>query len=133
MARWMPALVCASWLAGVPLQAHHAISTFYDMSQRVTIEAIVRELHFVNPHPFVLGDVRSRDGATEQWRLEMDNRRELVEIGFTHQTLRPGDTIVVAGSPARRETRSLYVRRLDRPSDGFWYEQVGASPRIRPE
>ena len=62
----------------------------------------------------------------------MDNRRELVEIGFTQQTLRPGDSIVVGGSPARHEARSLYVRRLDRPSDGFWYEQVGATPRIRP-
>ena len=133
MARWMPAIIGASWLLGVPLQAHHAISTFYDTGRRVTIEAIVRELHFVNPHPFVLSDVRSRDGATEQWRLEMDNRRELVEIGFTHQTLRPGDTIVVAGSPARHEARSLYVRRIDRPSDGFWYEQVGTTPRIRPQ
>ena len=54
----------------------------------------------------------------------MDNRRELVEIGFTQQTLRPGDSIVVGGSPARHEARSLYVRRLDRPSDGFRYEQV---------
>jgi uncharacterized protein DUF6152 len=133
MARWMPAIIGASWLVGVPLQAHHAISTFYDTSRRVTIEAIVRELHFVNPHPFAVSDVRSRDGVTEQWRLEMDNRRELVEIGFTHQTLRPGDTIVVAGSPARHEARSLYVRRIDRPSDGFWYEQVGTTPRIRPQ
>ena len=132
MARWMPAIVGASWLVVVPLQAHHAISTFYDTSRRVTIEAIVRELHFVNPHPFVLSDVRSRDGASEQWRLEMDNQRELVEIGFTHQTLRPGDTIVVTGSPSRHETRSMYVRRIDRPSDGFWYEQVGTTPRIRP-
>jgi hypothetical protein len=40
---------------------------------------------------------------------------------------------VVAGSPARHEARSLYVRRIDRPSDGFWYEQVGATPRIRPQ
>jgi hypothetical protein len=128
----MAAIVGACWLAGVPLQAHHAISTFYDMGRRLTIEAIVRELHFVNPHPFVLVDVRSSDGAAEPWRLEMDNRRELVEIGFTQQTLRPGDRIVVAGSPARHEARGLYVRRLDRPSDGFWYEQVGASPRIRP-
>ena len=95
MARWMPAVVGASWLMAAPLQAHHAISTFYDTSRRVTIEAIVRELHFVNPHPFVLSDVRSRDGASEQWRLEMDNQRELVEIGFTQRTLRPGDTIVV--------------------------------------
>jgi hypothetical protein len=129
----MPAVVGAISLAGVTLQAHHAISTFYDTSRRVTIEAVVRELHFVNPHPFLVGDVSSGDGATEQWRLEMDNHRELVDIGFTQQTLRPGDRIVVAGSPARREARSLYVRRIDRQSDGFWYEQVGATPRIGPQ
>jgi hypothetical protein len=132
MARWMPGIVAAAWLAGVPLQAHHAISTFYDTSRRVTVEAVVRELHFVNPHPFVVGEVTSRDGVPEQWRLEMDNQRELVEIGFTHRTLRPGDALVVTGSPSRREARSLYVRRIDRPSDGFWYEQVGSTPRIRP-
>jgi hypothetical protein len=53
-----------------------------------------------------------------------------VQIGFTRETLEPGDRIVVVGSPARRQAQSLYVRRLDRPSDGFWYEQVGATPRI---
>ena len=133
MPRWMPAIVGACWLAAMPLEAHHAISAFYDMSRRVTIEAAVVELHFVNPHPFVLADVALRNGASEQWRLEMDNRRELVEIGFTRQTLRPGDAVVVAGSPARHEARNLYVRRIDRPSDGFWYEQVGPSPRVRPK
>jgi hypothetical protein len=71
----MPVIVGASWLAGVPLQAHHAISTLYDTSRRITIEAVVTELHFVNPH----------------------------------------------------------VRRIDRRSDGFWYEQVGASPRMHPQ
>jgi hypothetical protein len=133
MPRWTPAIVAACWLAGAPLEAHHAIATVYDMSRRITIEAVVRELHFVNPHPFVVADVRSADGATEQWRLEMDNHRELLDIGFTHQTLNPGDAIVVAGSPARREPRSLYIRRIDRPTDGFWYEQVGSRPRIRPQ
>ena len=132
MARWMAVIVGAGWLAGSPLLAHHAISAFYDTSRRVTIEAIVRELHFVNPHPFVLGDVRSPEGTTESWRLEMDNQRELVAIGFTPQTLKPGDSVVVTGSPARREARSLYIRRMDRPSDGFWYEQVGTTPRIGP-
>ena len=132
MAQWMLAVVGACSLAVVPLYAHHAISTIYDMNRRVTIEATVREMHFVNPHPFVLVDVSSDDVRSERWRLEMDNRRELVEIGFTQETLRPGDRIVVAGSPARHEARSLYVRRIDRPADGFWYEQPGASPRIRP-
>ena len=79
---------------------------------------------------FVLVDVR-RGGASEEWHLELDNRWELADIGFTETTLKPGDRVVVTGSPARREPQRMYVRRLDRPTDGFSYEQVGTRPRLR--
>jgi hypothetical protein len=75
--------------------------------------------------------VDGADGKTEEWRLEMDNRSELESIGMTADTLRPGDRVVVAGSLARSMPNSLYIRRLERPADGFVYEQVGSSPRIR--
>ena len=61
----------------------------------------------------------------------MDNRWELVEVGMTRETLKRGDRIIVTGSPAREQAASLYIRKLDRPADGFQYEQVGSSPRIR--
>ena len=102
----------------------------YDSSQNTTLEGTIAQFHFINPHPFVVVTVQ-RAGASEQWQMEMDNRRELAEIGFTETTLRPGDRVVVHGSPARREARKLYVRRLDRPADGFQYEQIGFSPRAR--
>ena len=90
----------------------------------------VAQFRFVQPHPFVLVDVR-RGSAAEQWHLELDNRWELADIGFTETTLKPGDRVVVTGSPARREPQRMYVRRLDRPADGFGYEQVGTRPRLR--
>jgi hypothetical protein len=110
--------------------AHHSIAGYYDGSREVTVEAVVSQFRFVQPHPFVVADVR-RNGAAEQWELELDNRWELVEIGFTETTLKPGDRVVVSGSPARREPQRLYVRRLDRPADGFGYEQLGTRPRLR--
>jgi hypothetical protein len=60
----------------------------------------------------------------------MDNRFELAGIGMTSETLRPGDRVVVTGSPGKLDSRALYVRRLDRPMDGFRYEQVGSRPRV---
>lgn len=119
-------------LFGIAVRAHHSIAAVYDYNQRITIEGVVSEFQFVNPHPFVLMDVKDSNEKGQQWRLEMDNRRELAEVGFTRETLKQGDRIVVMGSPARGEAHSLYIRRLDRPSDGFWYEQIGSSPRIRP-
>jgi hypothetical protein len=110
--------------------AHHSIAGVYDSSREQTVDGVVTRFEFVNPHPFVWIDVRS--GASAQpWRLELDNRHELSAIGFTESTLKAGDRVVVTGSMARSEQNRMYVRRLDRPSDGFGYEQVGTRPRLR--
>lgn len=114
----------------VAVEGHHSIQAVYDFSQDAAIQGVVREFQFINPHPFVTIEVKS-GAAMDRWRLELDNRSELVDIGMTGDTLRPGDVVNVRGSPGRTEPHNLYVRRLDRPADGFWYEQVGSTPRIR--
>jgi hypothetical protein len=111
--------------------AHHAISAVYDSTRQVTLEGLVAEFHLINPHPYLIIDVTNGTGAPEQWRGELDNRSELAEIGVTASTFKPGDRVVVKGSASRTQPRSLYVLRLDRATDGFWYEQAGQSPRIR--
>ena len=89
------------------------------------------QVQFVNPHPFLILDVKDNSGAVQQWRLEMDNRSELTEAGITKDTLKFGDRIVVSGNPGRSQPRMMYIQKLERPADGFAYEQVGNSPRIR--
>ena len=122
------AIVCA--IAVIPVTAHHSLAE-YDSSNRVTIEGVVARFQFINPHPFVNVTVVNEKGKKEEWRLELDNRFELEAIGMTSRTLQPGDHIVVSGMRGRTQLTNLYVRRLDRPADGFWYEQVGSTPRIR--
>ena len=116
-------------LASLAAHAHHSISGVYDSARQQRLEAVVAEFRFVNPHPFVIVTVQA-DGAEESWRLEMDNRFELADVGMTESTLKPGDRVVVTGSLGRTEPRTLYVRQLDRPADGFRYEQVGSRPRV---
>ena len=111
-------------------QAHHSISGVYDTGKEVTIEAVVAQFHFVNPHPFVTVDVANNSGRAQAWRLEMDNLSELTEVGMTSQSLKAGDRVTVTGNPGRNNPQTLYIRRLDRLADGFRYEQVGSSPRI---
>jgi hypothetical protein len=109
--------------------AHHSIAAVYDGSRQQRLEGVVAEFQFVNPHPFVIVTVET-NGAEESWRLEMDNRFELTQVGMTDATLKPGDRVVVSGSLGRTEPRTLYIRQLDRPADGFRYEQVGSRPRV---
>ena len=116
-------------LTSFAAHAHHSIGAVYDGSRQQRLEAVVAEFQFVNPHPFVIVTVEA-NGAEESWRLEMDNRFELAQVGMTDATLKPGDRVVVTGSLGRTEPRTLYIRQLDRPADGFRYEQVGSRPRV---
>jgi hypothetical protein len=117
-------------LAVTAVHAHHSIAGAYDSKREVTVEGMVAEFQFVNPHPYITVAVKTSSGGLEQWKLEMDNRGELTDVGMTKDTLKPGDRIVVSGNPANAQPQSLYIRKLVRPADGFRYEQVGNSPKI---
>ena len=129
MKRWILSLVLGFGVSAPFALAHHSIAGMYDTREEVTIEGIVAELRFRNPHPVLIVSVGDADSA-KQWILEMDNRRELSRIGMTGETLRPGDRVIISGNPSRQTPQRAYIRRLDRPADGFGYEQVGNSPRI---
>jgi hypothetical protein len=116
-------------LGGVVAQGHHSIAAAYDRDRPVKLDGILVQFAMVQPHPYVVVDIK--DGRdTVRWRGELDNRWELIAIGMNDESLKPGDRLVLSGSIGRNQPRTLYVWRLDRPVDGFWYEQVGMSPRI---
>ena len=118
-------------LGALPAEAHHSISGAYHGNRTVRVDGVVVRFDFVNPHAFVTLDVRAPDGAPERWRLEMDDRRELSQIGMTEDTLKAGDRLVVSGNPSRDGGQQMYIRLLERPADGYAYEQVGSRPRLR--
>jgi hypothetical protein len=129
--RLLLACVCSGSICAGVLEAHHSIAAVYDGSKSVTLDGTITRFEFVNPHPVLTIDVVNPAGSAEPWRLEMDNRSELAAVGVTAQTFKAGDHVVVSGSPARSQSRGLYLLKLERPADGFGYEQVGGSPRIR--
>ena len=125
----LPLAAALAILAAAP-EAHHAIAAIYDSSKPMTLEGVVAEFQFISPHPIVVIEVVGRGGDKESWRLEMDNRGELSAVGMRADTLKKGDRVVVRGGVARDQSRALYIRRLERPADGFWYEQAGSSPKV---
>ena len=132
---WIPLMRCIAACAVVGAAfslayAHHSIAGVYDTRREIAVDAVVTQFQFVSPHPFVLAEV-VRNGVSEQWRFDMDDRSEMRDIGVTAETLRAGDRVAVAGHPAREEPRRLYIQRFERPSDGFSYEIVGRRPRLR--
>jgi hypothetical protein len=126
-----PVLVALGWLLlSATSSAHHYIGNVYDSSKRVALEGVVTAFRFVPAHPILEIDV-VRNGKSERWRLEMDNHFELRAIGMDADTLKAGDKVTAEGSAAKDGSKAIYVRSLERPVDGFLYEQVGSSPRVR--
>jgi hypothetical protein len=124
-------LACGLLLGVWAAEAHHSISGMYDTRRDVRIEGVVARFEFINPHSFITVDVQETGRAAQRWRIELDDRGELSDIGMTAATLQPGDRVIVVGSPAHREANRLYLDRLDRPADGYSFEQVGGRPRLR--
>jgi uncharacterized protein DUF6152 len=128
MRNWTGTILTLSLIASAA-QAHHSLSG-YDQGRNVTADGVVEEFLFVNPHPVLMIGVTDPSGVRQIWRLEMDNLYELDEIGISRATFKPGDRVTISGNPDRTEPREIYLRRLDRPSDGLRYEQIGSRPRL---
>ncbi len=103
--------------------AHHSINADFAPGESVTINALAKDFRFINPHPYVTATEISAVGEAKEWTLMLDDRWEMVESGFSRSTIQPGDELIVTGKPSRREPNTLYVRRIERPSDGFVYQE----------
>ena len=115
-------IVSSTALTTAPLlSAHHSISRHYHRDQSVTVEGVVAEVVFQNPHAKIHLDVPDASGGVTAWILEWDDVSDLRRQDVAADTIRDGDEIIVSGYPARAGTLELYIKRIDRPADGLVY------------
>jgi len=95
-----------------PSRAHHAFSAVYDEKQVVTVEGVVTQFRLVNPHAMMSLDVTDKSGRVEKWTVEFAGRLNLMEGGWTVETIKPGERIKVSGNPARKSERQMAFRRI---------------------
>jgi hypothetical protein len=94
--------------------AHHARSPVYDGSRIVTVEGVVQEFRFVNPHSMMTLEVTDSSGKVVAWSVEFAGVLNLTRGGWTAQTFRPGERVSVSGEPAHSGSPAMYFRRATR-------------------
>jgi hypothetical protein len=106
--------------------AHHSFSAEYDASQQVEIQGVVTTFVWRNPHSFMKIDVTEKDGSTKSWTLEWGSVSQLSQYSISRTTLKPGDTLIVTGQPARDSAAPrVLISTLKRPADGWeWKGRV---------
>jgi hypothetical protein len=120
--RTLLTLAIAVTLAGITASAHHSFAAYYFENQSTTIEGEVQEFQLRSPHALLLFRARTPEGTVETYTAEWGNARRLGESGITKDTLKPGDLVVVTGSPGRNAAeRKLHLKGISRPADGWAY------------
>ena len=71
-ARGVTALAAAAIVAGsAALLAHHS-ATMFEEKRTITVEGVVKEFQYTNPHSWLLIDVKEKDGKTTTWGFEAE-------------------------------------------------------------
>lgn len=92
--------------------AHHAISLNYDTEQTGSIEGVVEEVFWANPHVHYYLTVTREDGSSETWDMETGNIRGMRRRGITRDTVRPGDRVEVSGTLGREGSRRILASSI---------------------
>jgi hypothetical protein len=89
--------------------AHHAAAAIYDRNRIVEVEGRVSAVAWRNPHVRITIQAAS-DGET--WEIESNSVSILSRMDITPEVVREGDTVRVAGWPARRSEHALFVMNM---------------------
>jgi hypothetical protein len=92
--------------------AHHAFSPVYDSKRSTTVSGVVVEFRFANPHAMLTLDVKDDPGKVNKWTVEFAGRLNLAEIGWTRDSLKPGEPITVTGNPTHVVSRQMAFVRI---------------------
>ena len=91
------------------LRAHHSTAVNFDSSREISIEGVLTEIKWLNPHARFRLDVTDPDGTTHEWLVEMGAANTMKRAGFPLDRFVIGDRITMIGAPGRRD-RAMLLR-----------------------
>jgi hypothetical protein len=109
-------LVLSAGLAAMPLQGHHSTAVNFDRNVIITVEGVVSEYRFQNPHVQILMDIVNESGESEVWMVELSAKNQLLRGGWTGNEFTPGQVLSIDGWKGYRNRTAFY--RVARLEDG---------------
>lgn len=93
-------LLALALMAAAPMLAHHGAAAYEE--NLTTLKGTVTRYEFINPHALIYLDVPDSKGHVEHWIAELFSNNRLSRVpGWSRNTLKPGDAVILAGQRAK--------------------------------
>jgi hypothetical protein len=115
-------LFLATLSTRAPVLAHHSITGQFDISKMTTLRGTIARVDWINPHVYVLLDVKDAKGGVATWELSTIPLAMLRKAGITRERLRgkPGEIVTMVVHPALNGRRRGWVSKITY-ADGKFY------------
>jgi hypothetical protein len=114
---WL-ALGFALTLAAAPVVAHHSFAAEYG-SDPAHLEGAVTKIEWQNPHVFFYIDVKDpQTDKVTNWALEMGAPAVIQRNGWTRNSMKSGDIVIVDGTKAKNGKPLANARSVIMKSTG---------------
>jgi len=89
--------------------AHHAFAADYEPGNKGSVEGVITEVIYRNPHARYYLEVTNDDGSKELWDLQTMNLMMLGRVGWKKDTLQVGDNVKVEGILGRNNSKRMSI------------------------
>jgi len=116
-------------ILSLPAFAHHGSNISYQVDKTITLEGIVTEWEYRNPHPQIYFDVNEKDGTVSHWATELLPTPLMLRnlnAGWSRDTVKPKDRITLVCNPSRVATAKACLARELTLNGKAW--PLGAGP-----
>jgi Family of unknown function (DUF6152) len=104
-----------------PARAHHSWSP-YDLERELTLEGVVTEYRWANPHSYIHLETTGEDGGTQIWEIEASSAVVMRNRGWSADSVAVGDRVTIYANPSKNPSRTKALgARLQGP-DGLLLE-----------
>jgi len=109
-------IALAASAAAAPAMAHHS-GAMFEEKKEVTLNGVVKEFQFTNPHSWLLVDVKGADGKVTTWGFEAEGPSSMTRAGIRLKDFTPGTAVTITGRPMKDGRPAALWVKATRTSD----------------
>jgi Family of unknown function (DUF6152) len=120
----LPSIVALAIMI-TPAQAHHS-GAMFEKEKTITVEGVVKEFQYTNPHSWLLVNVTNKNGTVTTWGFEAEGPSTLQRAGIRPSDFAAGTKLKITGHPMKDGSPAaawVEAVRADgkrfNPSEGF--------------